>query len=103
LFFESGFHLSVNDLVIAKEIAQAVIRAEPPRGDNAPAARPALHHNDGTREEIAVADEDKVSLVAHAPPAIMGDKFRHFGVARPRFAAHLHRGCILFEAAASVA
>ena len=63
----------------------------------------ALDDDDGAREEIAIAHKDVIAIIAHAPPIIVGDEFRDFGVARPGFARHLDGGSILLQAATSVA
>jgi hypothetical protein len=90
-------------LVIAKEVAQAVIRTEAARSDNLPAARPTRDDDDCTREKAAVADKDVIAVIAHAPPTIVADQFGDSGVARPCFARHLDRRGVLLQRATGVA
>lgn len=99
------FRLGVIRLIIAKEVAQAIVCAEAAGGDDFSATLPLStgDHDDGTREEVAVAHKDIITIIAHAPPTIVGDEFRNLGVARPGFACHLDRGGILLQAATGVA
>ena len=90
-------------LIIAKEVAQAIICAQTPRRDKLSALGAARHDDDRTREEVAVPDKDKEAIIADTPPTVMGDQFRHLRVARPRFARDLDGGGVLLQAATGIA